>query len=148
MNNGLKSNMNNLGLKVEAFIKQQEEVMNSSLHLHSFCLRNKHATRTHTWKCSWSCCDSILCNQNHARTYQTYKSISSSLVHFFKTLRLYISKLTLIEEDSHAITNQKLHAFTTKFEVVCLWEHTALCIYIFPCNTWQFVCFALRRNFL
>ncbi|XP_047968904.1 kinesin-like protein KIN-5D [Salvia hispanica] len=78
INNGLKSNMNNLGLKLDEFVRQQEE--------------------------------------NHARSHHTSKSISSSLASFFKTLKIYTSKLTLIEEDSQTIAKQKLHAFTTKFE--------------------------------
>ncbi|XP_041998212.1 kinesin-like protein KIN-5D [Salvia splendens] len=78
INNGLKSNMNNLGLKLDEFVKQQKE--------------------------------------NHVRSHHTSKSISSSLVSFFKTLKIYTSKLTLIEEDSQTIAKQKLHAFTTKFE--------------------------------
>ncbi|KAH6798773.1 P-loop containing nucleoside triphosphate hydrolases superfamily protein [Perilla frutescens var. frutescens] len=64
--------------------------------------------------------------ENHARDYQASKYISSSLVNFFKTLRVYISKLTLIEEDSRTITNQKLHAFTTKFEEFSLAEERLL----------------------
>ncbi|KAH6797736.1 P-loop containing nucleoside triphosphate hydrolases superfamily protein [Perilla frutescens var. hirtella] len=64
--------------------------------------------------------------ENHARDYQASKNISSSLVNFFKTLRIYISKLTLIEEDSRTITNQKLHAFTTKFEEFSLAEERLL----------------------
>ncbi|KAG6401495.1 hypothetical protein SASPL_138352 [Salvia splendens] len=84
INNGLRSNMNNLGLRLDAFMKQQEEA--------------------------------------HARTYHTSKSISSSLVHFFKTLKIYISKLTLIEEDCQTMAKQKLHAFTTKFEEISATE--------------------------
>ncbi|KAL1565958.1 kinesin-like protein KIN-5D [Salvia divinorum] len=78
INNGLKSNMNDLGSRLDAFVKQQKE--------------------------------------NHARSHHTSKSIFSSLVSFFKTLKIYTSKLTLIEEDSQTIAKQKLHAFTTKFE--------------------------------
>ncbi|KAL1541249.1 kinesin-like protein KIN-5D isoform X1 [Salvia divinorum] len=88
INNGLKSNMNNLGLRLDAFMKQQEET--------------------------------------HARTYHTSKSISSSLVHFFKTLKIYISKLTLVEEDSQNMAKYKLHAFTTKFEEISVAEEKLL----------------------
>ncbi|KAK4432409.1 Kinesin-like protein KIN-5A [Sesamum alatum] len=56
-------------------------------------------------------------HENHMRTYQTSKSISESLLSFFKTLRTYISKLTLMEEDSQTITSQKLRALTKKFEI-------------------------------
>ncbi|KAG6403725.1 hypothetical protein SASPL_135953 [Salvia splendens] len=88
INNGLKSNMSNLGLRLDAFMKQQEET--------------------------------------HARTYHTSKSISSSLVHFFKTMKIYISKLTLIEEDSQNMAKHKLHAFTTKFEEISATEEKLL----------------------
>ncbi|XP_057801396.1 kinesin-like protein KIN-5D isoform X2 [Salvia miltiorrhiza] len=88
INNGLKSNMNNLELRVDAFVKQQQE--------------------------------------NHARTYHASKSISSTLVNFFKTLRVYVSKLALIEEDSQTIAKQKLHAFTTEFEEFSVAEEKVL----------------------
>ncbi|KAI3447639.1 hypothetical protein Pfo_004304 [Paulownia fortunei] len=64
--------------------------------------------------------------ENHVRTYQTSKSISQSLLNFFKTLRIYISKLTLMEEDSQTITNQKLSTFTKKFEEFALVEERLL----------------------
>ncbi|KAL0333324.1 UNVERIFIED_CONTAM: Kinesin-like protein KIN-5A [Sesamum angustifolium] len=56
-------------------------------------------------------------HENHMRTYQTSKSISESLLSFFKTLRIYISKLTFTEEDFQTITSQKLRALTKMFEI-------------------------------
>ncbi|KAL0316279.1 UNVERIFIED_CONTAM: Kinesin-like protein KIN-5A [Sesamum radiatum] len=56
-------------------------------------------------------------HENHTRTYQTSKSISESLLSFFKTLRIYISKLTFTEEDFQTITSQKLRALTKTFEI-------------------------------
>ncbi|KAL0336869.1 UNVERIFIED_CONTAM: Kinesin-like protein KIN-5A [Sesamum calycinum] len=56
-------------------------------------------------------------HENHTRTYQTSKSISESLLSFFKTLRIYISNLTFTEEDFQTITSQKLRALTKTFEI-------------------------------
>ncbi|KAL0344591.1 UNVERIFIED_CONTAM: Kinesin-like protein KIN-5A [Sesamum radiatum] len=56
-------------------------------------------------------------HENHMRTYQTSKSISESLLSFFKTLRIYIFKLTLTEHNIQTITSQKLHALTQTFEI-------------------------------
>ncbi|KAL8508898.1 hypothetical protein ACS0TY_016196 [Phlomoides rotata] len=87
-NNGLKTDLNNLGSRINAFIKQQQE--------------------------------------NHVRTYQTTRSISDSLLNFFKSLRIYISKLTLMEEDSQSITKQNLSTFMNKFEAFSLDEEKLL----------------------
>ncbi|KAL2229434.1 UNVERIFIED_CONTAM: Kinesin-like protein KIN-5A [Sesamum indicum] len=65
-------------------------------------------------------------HENHMRTYQTSKSISESLLSFFKTLRIYISKLTLMEEDSQTITSQKLRALTKTFEEFAVGEQRLL----------------------
>ncbi|KAL0426369.1 UNVERIFIED_CONTAM: Kinesin-like protein KIN-5A [Sesamum latifolium] len=65
-------------------------------------------------------------HENHMRTYQTSKSISESLLSFFKTLRLYISKLTLTEEDTQTITSQKLRALTKTFEEFAVGEERLL----------------------
>ncbi|KAL3839596.1 hypothetical protein ACJIZ3_024187 [Penstemon smallii] len=64
--------------------------------------------------------------ENRGRTYQTSKSISESLLNFSKNLNVYISKLRLMEEDSQTITNQKLSAFTNKFEEFAVGEERLL----------------------
>ncbi|KAK4481021.1 hypothetical protein RD792_011889 [Penstemon davidsonii] len=64
--------------------------------------------------------------ENRGRTYQISKSISESLLNFSKNLNVYISKLRLMEEDSQTITNQKLSAFTNKFEEFSVGEERLL----------------------
>ncbi|KAK4392198.1 Kinesin-like protein KIN-5A [Sesamum angolense] len=58
--------------------------------------------------------------------HETSKSISESLLSFFKTLRIYISKLTFTEEDFQTITSQKLRALTKTFEEFAVGEERLL----------------------
>ncbi|XP_051114295.1 kinesin-like protein KIN-5D isoform X2 [Andrographis paniculata] len=75
-----------------------------------------------------SCIDAFIKQQqeNHVRTYDGTRSISYSLLNFFETLRIYISKLTLMQEDSRTVTTRKISDFTKKFKDFALDEELLL----------------------
>lgn len=53
----------------------------------------------------------------HSRSMESAKSVSTVMVDFFKTLDTHATKLTTLAEDAQNVNEQKLSAFTKKFEV-------------------------------
>lgn len=53
----------------------------------------------------------------HSRSIESAKSVSEVMLDFFKTLDTHACKLTKLAEDAQNVNEQKLSAFTKKFEV-------------------------------
>lgn len=53
----------------------------------------------------------------HSRSMESAKSVSEVMLDFFKTLDTHAAKLTKLADDAQNVNEQKLSAFTKKFEV-------------------------------
>lgn len=65
----------------------------------------------------------------HTRSMESAKSVSTVMLDFFKTLDMHATKLRKLAEDAQNVNEQKLSAFTKKFEV---------CYFSTPCLILQY----------
>lgn len=104
--NGLQGNIRELEVKINAFVRQEQQVHKHATNFLSDTLSFVHLILFIS-----------LHHQYQTRRYQEIQKNSEVLLNFFKTLNTYVSKLRLMDEKSQSINDQQLCVLEEKFEV-------------------------------